>query len=129
MSQPDTLTGNGRVNGLGDINFSAFFSPLGSGALTWGVGPALIVPTETDKELGPDRWSGDLAAIALAMPGNWEAESGEQWTVPIGGGVGKIMKWGKLPVNGQISAYNNIESPVNGADWQFRIQLQFLFPK
>ena len=51
------------------------------------------------------------------MPANLEAESGEQWIVPIiGSGVGKIMKWGKFPVNGQISAYNLIESPENGAD-------------
>jgi len=49
--------------------------------------------------------------------------------VPFGGGFGKIMKWGKQPVNAQLSAYNNVESPDNGADWQFRIQLQFLFPK
>ncbi len=178
ISQPGVLTGDSRVNGLGDINFTAFFSPADSGALIWGVGPAFIFPTATDEVLGPDRWSGGPALVALAMPGkwvvgglvsnvwsfagpgekdvsfftfqyfvnynmadgwyltsapiitaDWEADSGEQWTVPFGGGVGKIMKFGKLPVNGQLSAYYNVESPEYGADWQFRIQLQFLFPK
>jgi hypothetical protein len=66
---------------------------------------------------------------APMITADWEADSGDQWTVPFGGGIGKIMKWGNQPVNGQVSAYYNVESPDNGADWQFRIQLQFLFPK
>jgi len=60
---------------------------------------------------------------------NWEADSGNQWTIPIGGGVGKIFNIGKQPVNGTIQAYYNVEKPEFGADWQLRLQLQFLFPK
>ena len=60
---------------------------------------------------------------------NWEADSGEQWTVPVGLGYGKIFKLGNAPVNGQISLYHNVEKPTNGADWQLRLQLQFMFPK
>ena len=33
---------------------------------------------------------------------DWKANSGQQWTVPIGGGVGKIFHLGKLPVNTPI---------------------------
>jgi len=33
------------------------------------------------------------------------------------------MKIGKLPINGQIGAYYNVEAPKNGPDWQFRVQL------
>jgi len=60
---------------------------------------------------------------------NWEAESGEQWTVPIGGGVGRVYKIGKQPVNTIVQAYYNIDKPTFGADWQIRIQFTFLFPK
>ena len=42
---------------------------------------------------------------------DWKAESSQQWTVPIGGGVGKIFHLGKLPVNTQISAYYNVVRP------------------
>ena len=63
------------------------------------------------------------------MTANWEADSGDRWTIPVGGGVGKIFKIGKQPVNGQVSAYYNVEKPDFGADWQLRLQLQFLFPK
>jgi hypothetical protein len=178
ISQPDILTGDGRVNGLGDINFTAFFSPADASALTWGVGPVFVLPTATDDALGTDKWSAGASAVFLAMPGNWvvgslfsnvwsiggsgdndvnlftwqyfinynlpngwyltsapiitanwEADSDNRWTVPFGGGVGKIFRIGKQPINAQISAYNNVETPAYGADWQFRIQFQFLFPK
>ncbi len=49
---------------------------------------------------------------------DWNADSGQQWTVPIGGGVGKIFHLGKLPVNTQISAYYNAVKPDFGANWQ-----------
>ena len=30
---------------------------------------------------------------------DWEADSGDRWTVPLGGGVGNIVKLGKMPLN------------------------------
>ena len=66
---------------------------------------------------------------APLITANWEADSDNTWTVPFGGGVGKIFRIGKLPLNGQVSGYYNVEKPDFGADWQLRIQLQLLFPK
>ena len=66
---------------------------------------------------------------APIITANWEADSDNRWTVPFGGGVGKIFKIGKQHMNGQISAYYNVAKPDSGADWQLRLQLQFLFPK
>jgi hypothetical protein len=60
---------------------------------------------------------------------NWKADGGQQWTIPLGGGVGKIFHFGKLPVNTQLSAYYNVVHPDNGANWQLRAQVQFMFPK
>ena len=60
---------------------------------------------------------------------NWKAESGQKWTIPLGGGVGKIFHLGKLPVNTSIQAYYNVERPDNAARWQLRLQAQFMFPK
>jgi hypothetical protein len=42
---------------------------------------------------------------------NWKADSSQRWTVPLGGGVGKIFHLGKLPVNTQLSAYYNVVKP------------------
>ena len=60
---------------------------------------------------------------------DWKADSGNQWTVPLGGGVGKIFHFGKLPVNAQLSAYYNVVKPDFGANWQLRAQIQLMFPK
>jgi hypothetical protein len=60
---------------------------------------------------------------------DWKADSGQQWTVPLGGGVGKIFHLGKLPVNTQLSAYYNVVTPDDGANWQIRAQVQLMFPK
>ncbi len=60
---------------------------------------------------------------------DWKADSGNQWTVPLGGGVGKIFHLGKLPVNTQLGAYYNVVTPDDGPDWQIRAQVQFMFPK
>ena len=60
---------------------------------------------------------------------DWKADSGNQWTVPLGGGVGKIFHFGKLPVNAQLSAYYNVVKPDFGANWQLRAQVQLMFPK
>jgi hypothetical protein len=58
-----------------------------------------------------------------------KADGGNQWTLPLGGGVGKIFHLGKLPVNTQISAYYNAVKPDFGANWQLRAQVQLMFPK
>jgi hypothetical protein len=73
-----------------------------------------------------DGWYLSSAPIITA---NWEASSGNKWTVPLGGGGGKLFRLGKLPVNTQLQAYYNVERPDLAADWQLRFQLQFLFPK
>jgi hypothetical protein len=66
---------------------------------------------------------------APIITANWEADSKNIWTVPLGGGIGKIFRIGKQPVNTSIAAYYNVEKPGNGADWQLRLQIQLLFPK
>jgi hypothetical protein len=61
---------------------------------------------------------------------NWYANpASQQWTVPMGGGVGKLFKIGRLPVNTQISYYNNVVRPDFANTWQIRAQVQFMFPK
>ena len=66
---------------------------------------------------------------APIITANWEADSDNQWTVPLGAGVGHIFHFGKLPVNGQVGAYYNVIRPDDGPTWQLRVQVQFMFPK
>ena len=177
ISQP--APGSERTNGLGDINFTGFFSPKQPGKIIWGVGPTLVFPTATDDVTGTDKWSAGPSVVVLTMPGqwvigalvsniwsfsgdderadvnsflmqyfvnynlpdgwyltsapiitaNWEAESGEQWTVPFGGGIGRVFRIGRQPINMQTQVFYNVETPTNGAKWQWRLQVQLLFPK
>lgn len=60
---------------------------------------------------------------------NWEARSGNVWTVPLGGGIGRIMKFGNQPVNLQAQFFGNATHPQFGSPWSMRLQLAFLFPK
>ena len=60
---------------------------------------------------------------------NWEAESGNQWTVPLGGGVGRMVKHGKLPIDYKLAVYKHIEKPQFSADWNVQFTIKFLFPK
>jgi hypothetical protein len=47
----------------------------------------------------------------------------------LGAGIGKVFKFGKLPVNSQVSAYYNIARPDFAPNWQLRVQVQLLFPE
>jgi len=60
---------------------------------------------------------------------NWKASSGNVWTVPVGGGVGRITKLGFQPVNLTAQFYGNAAYPSHGSRWGMRLQLAFLFPK
>jgi hypothetical protein len=181
INQPSPAPGVSSNFGLGDLNPTFFLSPGKPGALIWGVGPTVTLPTATDTALGSGKWSMGPAAVVLTMQGpwvlgalvnqqwsvagdsdrrsvsqlliqpfvnynlpdgwyltsspiitaNWMADSGNQWTVPLGGGFGKLWRVGKvgLPVNTQLSAYYNLEKPQGAADWSLRFQVQVLLPK
>lgn len=178
VSQPGLTSGQSRETGLGDATFTGFFSPKDSGKWTWGAGPVVLIPTNTDSRLGADEWGVGASIVVLTMPGNWvvgslvsnvwdigasagnevnfftwqyfvnynmdggwyltsapintanwEAESGQKWTVPVGGGAGRVFRIGKQPINASAQYFYNLEHPDQVGDWSLRLQLQFMFPK
>jgi hypothetical protein len=60
---------------------------------------------------------------------NWKASPGNVWTVPVGGGAGRIVRLGFQPVNVTAQFYGNAVHPTNGSPWGMRLQIAFLFPK
>lgn len=177
--QPGMAPGQGTEFGLGDIQFSAFFSPSKPAEIIWGVGPILQLPTNTNG-LGTGKWGIGPTVVALKIEGpwvygallnnvwsfagpsdapginkftmqpfvnynttgglyycfspvitaDWKASGGNQWTVPLGGGIGKIFRiGGKLPLNVQGQAFYNIVRSDDGPDWSIRLQAQVLLPK
>jgi hypothetical protein len=60
---------------------------------------------------------------------DWEQPRAERWVMPVGGGVGKIVHFEKLPVNIYTQFFRNAEYPDDTTHWSARFQMQFLFPK
>ena len=177
--QPDVTQLNVGTLGMGDINPTFFLSPAKPHNLIWGIGPAFILPTATNKVLGQGKWSGGPSVVALVQPGhwtlgvlvsnvwnfagesdkpavnqmllqyfinynlkkgwfttwqpiitaNWKATSGNVWTIPYGGGIGRIMKVGAQPVSLSLQFYGNPVRPAGTSPWGMRAQISFLFPK
>lgn len=68
---------------------------------------------------------------APIITGNFSAGDGNHWTLPVGGGVGRLWRVGQigLPVNTSLVPFYNAVSPDFGSDWQLRFSVQFLFPR
>jgi hypothetical protein len=75
---------------------------------------------------------GWYVSSAPILTANWKADGNDNtFTVPMGGGFGRLIRVGKLPVNLQAQAFYNVVKPDDDptADWTLRLQMQFLFPK
>ncbi len=64
---------------------------------------------------------------APIITANWRVGQADRWTVPMGGGFGRVFRIGEQPVNAQIQAFYNVRHPDLGGNWSLRIQIQFLF--
>lgn len=177
--QQERFDGEGSETGLGNLTYQAFFTPAKPSRLIWGVGPALVLPTNTDQRLGADKWSAGPAAVFLkkagpwlfgslfqqswsfagdsdenninlttwqyfinysfesgwylsstpTMSANWDEDSSNRYTVPVGGGVGRVVRFGKMPVDMKLQGFRNVEKPDGAATWSLQFQFKLLFPK
>ena len=127
---------------------------LGSGK--WGAGPTALVLVEGKKVtygmLASQVWSfagdGDRAAVnagffqpfvTLREPvgnfglsaeagANWDAESGERWTVPVLLTYTRVTHIGHRPTSFAMGPGYYAEKPTNGPAWLLRFNVTFLFP-
>jgi hypothetical protein len=54
---------------------------------------------------------------------------GGRWTIPFGGGVGRVMRLGVQPVNLSANFYGNAVHPPGASSWGMRLQIALLIPK
>lgn len=71
VSQPSSVDDGSRINGMGDIVFSIFLTPVKSGRVIYGVGPVLLLPAATKAKLGTEKFGLGPTAVVLTQPGNW----------------------------------------------------------
>lgn len=72
---------------------------------------------------------GWYASTAPVITANWEADNDDEWTVPVGGGVGRVFRMGKQNVNMKMAYYYNVTKPDFGAQWDMQLTFFLLFPK
>jgi hypothetical protein len=129
---------------------------LGSGKWSWGPTAVLLTQPKpwTLGLLGRQLWSfagdSDRSVVSqmllepfinynlddgwylitdMIITANWMAKSDNRWTVPLGGGFGKMFSIGSQKMNTKLEAYYNIEKPDGAPEWALNWTLQFLFPR
>ena len=176
IQQPG-LNGEDTTVGLGDTLINLFVAPKKPGAVVWGVGPAILLPTRSDPELGTDRaglgpavvlfypqatWSAGLVLQNVwslggsgsdevnafdaqyvfnynlpkgwfiysnaTITADWLAGHSDRWTVPVGGGFGRVFNIGKQSVSLSVQGFDNVVTPDDGPNGTGSLQFSFLFP-
>ena len=178
VNAPSPASGVSSDFGIGNLQFTGFFSPAESDGPIWGIGPVLQFPTASSARLGSDKWTAGPSGVLLSMNGpwvvgalvqnvwsyagpsdaadvnaflfqpflnynmpkgwyltaspvltaDWEANADDRWTIPLGGGIGRIMRIGSQPVNMQLQGFYNVVRPDAVGEWTIRFQIQLLFP-
>jgi len=59
---------------------------------------------------------------------DWTANSGDRWTLPVGGGVGKVFTVGEQSMSASLQGVANVVRPANAPTWALNLQVSFLFP-
>lgn len=123
------------------------------GTNKWGGGPALVGVLHSGHWLGGALINNQFAGVnhkhvnlmtinpflfynmprgwylvsSFSMTADWTASRNNRWTVPLGGGVGRVFKLGGQPMNARTQFFNDVRTTTGGSDWQLQTQLQLVF--
>jgi hypothetical protein len=74
-----------------------------------------------------DGWSLGYSGNILA---NWKAPAGDVWTVPVGTGIAKVVKLGRLPIKIELALqYMPVRPRNTGQEWNVQVQVTPVIPK
>ncbi len=68
-------------------------------------------------------------ATAPSITANWDAASGQQWTVPVGGGISRTLVFNRQPMTLGFQYYYNVKRPDNAASTTVRFVVAYIFPQ
>lgn len=75
-------------------------------------------------------WNGWFLTSTPLIKANWKATNRNKWTVPIGGGVGKVaLRIEKQALNFRLQAFYFVEKADLAPDWTLNFEFQILFPQ
>jgi hypothetical protein len=135
-SASSTFTGQGKV-AVGPVGLLGYMTKdfiLGVFPQQWfAIAGSPSRPYTSNLNLQPiatmffgDGWDVGYSGNILA---NWRAPSGDVWTVPVGLNVGKVVKFGPLPVKLQLAGQYMPVHPNSGPKYNLQIQITPVIPK
>jgi hypothetical protein len=100
----------------------------------WSIGGEHGRPDTNQVNLQPiatlffgEGWSIGYSGNILA---DWTAPSEDVWTVPIGLGLAKVVKFGRLPVKLQLAVqYMPVHPRISGQEWNVQVSITPVIPK
>jgi hypothetical protein len=100
----------------------------------WSIGGEHGRPDTNQMNLQPiatiffgEGWSIGYSGNILA---DWTAPSEDVWTVPVGLGLAKVVKLGRLPVKIQLAVqYMPVHPRISGQEWNVQISITPVIPK
>jgi hypothetical protein len=73
--------------------------------------------------------AGWALAFAPIITANWNASSGNEWTVPLGIGISRTTVLNRRPISLAAQYYYNVEKPDGAPGQQLRLFISFLYPR
>jgi hypothetical protein len=65
-----------------------------------------------------------VSVFVAGITADWQASAHDKWVVPFGGGIGRLVKIDKRPINARIQAFYNVVKPTvgppTGPTWTLR---------
>jgi hypothetical protein len=132
----ETLTGQGKLSIGPTAAALAVMGKWVGGALinnVWSVAGDDTRPSVNQMLIQPfvsyNIKNGWFLTTSPIMTANWEVPNNARWTVPVGGGGGRVFPIGRQPVNLSTQFFYNALRPPGIGGFTWRVSLAFLFPK
>lgn len=68
-------------------------------------------------------------ATAPSITANWDAASGQKWTVPAGGGISRTLIFNRQPMTLGFQYYYNVQHPDNANATTLRFVFALIYPQ
>jgi hypothetical protein len=72
-----------------------------------------------------EKWN--LIYVPLGLSHSWKSPQGDDWTVPIGGGVRRLFKMQDKTMGLQFQAFDYVARKPTDPEWELRCTIEFLF--
>jgi hypothetical protein len=118
---------------VGEINYKAWLLGI-TADNTWSFAGKKDRPDINQLTLQPfvnyivPGTNGFLLTTSPIIIANWEI-SHDRWTLPVGGGLGYLLRIAGFPVNFTIEGFWNALKANAASDWELRTTVQAIFPK